>query len=185
LDKPVAHYLGRLLDIFVIPLAPRSWRLGLQYLKHVFLLSWEPEVRLIGKLVAGSSGMAVDVGANMGLWTYAMVRSKRFGSVLAVEPNRALTHCLQDANMDNVHILHKAISDRSGAEILRIPKTKTMLLTGWATLEKRVDIDVEGYEECSIEAGCRIDKDRCRGPRVESIGGGKGVLCCKQAGLHH
>ena len=79
------HVIGRAVDVCLTPLVPKSSLLAIQYFKNVFLLGWEPEVRHI-KSYSRKSTMAVDIGANMGLWSYAMAKSGMFEKVLAFEP---------------------------------------------------------------------------------------------------
>lgn len=115
------HYAGRLIDIFVVSFVPKSTRLRLQYMKYVWLFGWEPEIKHI-KGYARSGDLAIDIGANFGLWSYAMVKSGMFGKVLAFEPNPSLTGDLQNAGFENLTVMHKAVSNVAGTSCLRIPK---------------------------------------------------------------
>ena len=134
--KKWKHYAGRVVDRFVVPLVPPSYRLALQYRKHTMLFGWEPEVEHI-KDYARNGALAIDVGANMGLWSYAMVKSGMFAEVLAFEPNPALTSDLQNAAFENLTVIHQAVSSEPGMSQLKIPKQGKVLLTGWASLENQ------------------------------------------------
>lgn len=90
MNSRLAHYAGRVFDKAIVPLTPARFRLGLQYRRHVQFSGWEPEVQRI-RSFARPGKVAIDVGANIGLWTYAMVHSQLFKSVVAFEPNRALS----------------------------------------------------------------------------------------------
>jgi len=149
------HYTGRVVDRFVAPLIPPSYRLALQYQKFVLLLGWEPEVRHI-KDYASRCALAIDVGANMGLWSYAMAKSGMFENVLAFEPNPTLISDLQHAEFKNVTVIHKAVSSAPGTSHLKIPKQGDMLLTGWASLENQIDVDTDEYQEIVVET-IRLD----------------------------
>ena len=116
----IRRYAGRLIDYFCAFL-PQRYRLRLQYWKFVVLLEWEPEIRHIKEYV-NEGQLAIDVGANIGLWTYALAKTGLFKQIIAFEPNSALTSDLQNASINGVVIIHKAISNVSGESVLRIPK---------------------------------------------------------------
>lgn len=65
------------------------------------------------------SGVAVDVGANIGNHTLWFAR--RFARVVAVEPNPVCTHLLQASllmnGVDNVHLLALGLSDAAGERL--------------------------------------------------------------------
>ena len=149
------HYAGRIVDICVIPLVPPSFRLAIQYLKYTAILGWEPEVKCI-QSYARKSTMAIDVGANMGLWTYAMAKSGLFEKVVAFEPNRSLTGDLSNAEFENVTVSHVAVSDKAGTGTLRIPKKGAFFLSGWASLEDQLDLDPDAVQEMAVET-VRLD----------------------------
>ena len=117
MHRKVKHYIGRLIDILIVPLVPKKYKLMLQYKKHSAFLGWEPETQHI-KDYARAGALAVDIGGNMGLWTYAMVKSNMFKEVLVFEPNSALTGDLANAGFDNVKIIHKAVSSVAGRSCL-------------------------------------------------------------------
>lgn len=149
------HLTGRIIDKIVVPFTPKSWRLTLQYQKHVLFFGWEPEVRKI-KDFARTAPLAVDVGANIGLWTYAMVKSGLFEHVVALEPNWTLTDDLQKSRLPHLTVLHKAASGAPGTSHLRIPKQGRALLSGWASLEPQSDSGVEEFEEILVQT-VRLD----------------------------
>lgn len=153
--KQLKHYVGRFVDGFVAPVIAPSYRLSLQYQKYVLLLGWEPEVRHI-KDYASESALAIDVGANMGLWSYAMAKSGMFEKVLAFEPNPTLTGDLKRAGFKNVTVIHKAVSSAPGTSHLKIPKQGDVLLSGWASLENQIDIDTDEFQELLVET-VRLD----------------------------
>ena len=150
------HYMGRLIDLVLIPIIPKKYRLMAQFYKNVTLLEWEPEVRYITKF-ARAGGLAVDIGGNLGLWTYAMVKSKMFEGVLVFEPNSAMTSDLKNAGFDNVTIAHKAVSSINGLSRLRIPIHCNVALNGWASLENQIDIDTNEFQELNVET-IRLDE---------------------------
>jgi len=135
--KDWRHYLGRGLDRWVLPHVPKRKRLAANYYRYA-ISGWEPEVRRIRAYAR--PGLAVDVGANMGLWTYAMASFGLFRQVFAFEPNRALTADLRNAGFSQVTVIHQALSSVSGKAVLRTPRLGGMLLNGWASLEDRIDV---------------------------------------------
>lgn len=153
--KKWKHYAGRVVDRLVAPLIPPSYRLAMQYQKHTMLLGWEPEIQHIQNY-ARRSALAIDVGANMGLWTYAMGKSGMFKKVLAFEPNPTLTGDLSNAGFNNVTVFYKAVSSEPGVSHLRIPKQGKLLLSGWASLENQIDLDADDFQEMVVET-IRLD----------------------------
>ena len=155
MNNKIRHYAVRLIDIFVMPLVPHKYRLLIQYKKYSMLLGWEPETKHINDY-ARAGALAVDVGGNKGLWSYAMTKSNMFKEVLVFEPNPALTGDLESAGFDNVTIIHKALSSVAGVNRLRIPIQGKQLLDGWASLENVIDVDTDEFQELSVET-IRLD----------------------------
>lgn len=148
------------------------------------LKSHEPEVALVSQLLP-SGGVAVDVGANEGLWVYHF--QKIASEVIAFEPSCALANNLQRKSADNVRVERIALSNEPGTAKLRFPQKQR----AWGTIEAtnrlhrtdrkvisqsvdvrtldsyelpRVDlikIDVEGHEFSVLE-GAGETLERCR-----------------------
>lgn len=116
-------------------------------------------------------GVAVDVGAHVGLWS--RVLAHEFAKVLAIEPVPAHLECLRRnvADLDNVEILEAAVTDRNNSTVdiileggntgnSRVCDLNQTMLPGTRTLPcmaialdalqlEAVDllkVDVEGYE---------------------------------------
>lgn len=92
------HIAGRLIDKLIAPAIPKRHRLWLQFMRYTKLSGWEPEALHI-KEFAPRGAKALDVGANMGLWSYAMSKSGKFDEIIAFEPNQMLTDNLQHADL--------------------------------------------------------------------------------------
>jgi FkbM family methyltransferase len=150
------HYAGRCVDRFITPLTPVSKRLPLQYHKHT-LLGYEPEISRL-RQYAPSGGIAVDAGANIGLWTYAMASAGIFDAVLAFEPNGDLTGDLVSAQLPSVRVIHKALSNTRGVRHLHIPRRDGVVLLGWASLEDDVALDLENCQDIQVETA-RLDDE--------------------------
>ncbi len=130
---------------------------------------------------------AIDVGANMGLYSYLMAKYSK--QVIAFEPNTELWPVLRRLMGRNFRLEAAALSDRSAKVIFRVDPTNT----GVSTIEGKnqltcvkdnsvvvsreieartldsfdlpsismIKIDVEGHEE-SVVSGARATIDRFR-----------------------
>jgi FkbM family methyltransferase len=90
-------------------------RIHLQAIDHY--LNGEPELRLL-RQVCSRERAAVDIGANIGTYTYFLRRLA--SEVYAYEPNPVLAARLQGLFPD-VHVRSVALSDRRGRAQLQIP----------------------------------------------------------------
>jgi FkbM family methyltransferase len=164
--------------IFVRTMPQKFFELQMRRKSH------EPEVALVSRLLP-PGGVAVDVGANEGLWVYHF--QKVAAEVIAFEPSHALADNLERKSADNVRVERIALSNASGTATLRFPRKQR----AWGTIEKanglhrtdhevlsqivnvrtldsyelpRVDlikIDVEGHEYSVLE-GARDTLERCQ-----------------------
>jgi len=137
---------------------------------------------------------ALDIGANVGVWTEAM---RRCGAhVHAFEPNPKLFGMLRAGAASRGVTLHDvALSDRSGEAVLMVPRSRRGYSNQGATLSARkigdrefgavtvatrrlddlglqdvgfVKIDVEGHER-EVIAGAQATIARCRPTIVVEI----------------
>jgi len=143
----IPRLILRFLDKHVISLSPKKYRLLCSYIRYVYLSRYEPEIKHINKFIDGS-GIALDIGANRGLWTYAL--SNNFHQVIAFEPNPNVTNDLLNAGLDNVLLIHKALSDLTKEEILHIPNKGGIEMSGWASLEEKFDIEIDYIKEIKV-----------------------------------
>lgn len=94
---------------------PPKILLHLQAADH--FLNGEPELRLIRHMCRAGKA-SVDIGANIGIYTYFM---RRYSSrVYAYEPNPGLAKRLQ-ALFPDVVVRQVAVSNRSGTLVLQVP----------------------------------------------------------------
>jgi len=132
-----------------------------------------PELRLIETL-ADPQRVALDVGANLGLYTYFLARACRH--VYAFEPNPNPLRALRHVADRNVTVLATALSDESGEAELAVPRGRKGWTNNGAALDRhfpgrsitlrvpcrRIDdlgiadigfikIDVEGHEWAVLE----------------------------------
>ena len=137
---------------------------------------------------------ALDIGANVGVWTEAM---RRCGAhVHAFEPNPKLFAMLRAGAASRGVTLHDvALSDRTGDAVLMVPRSRRGYSNQGATLSARkigdrefgavtvatgrlddldlhdvgfVKIDVEGHER-EVIAGAQETIDRCRPTMIVEI----------------
>jgi FkbM family methyltransferase len=142
----------------------------------------EPEMGILEHLVA-PDGVAVDVGANNGLYTYSLV--SLCTHVHAFEPLPMCQEVIAAWGHERVTLHRVALSDHQGELELRIPLIDGVPSTGWATFGPLdcehqnisvpvmpldaldldrvsfVKIDVEGHES-SVIAGARATLERDR-----------------------
>lgn len=90
--------------------------------------------------------MSLDIGANLGLFTYFMSRSSK--KVYAFEPNPYPLKHLKYVVDRNVEIVPIAIGNKDGTEKLRIPKTRKGWTSNGASIAK---IDIREGIEYSVE----------------------------------
>jgi len=125
------HIIVRIARKLLGPIVPKSARLPLHY--WIFLLDGviEPELRHI-KALCKERGVAIDVGANIGLYSYRMARI--FSKVYAFEINEGVAADLGAYNSKNIEIIHSGLSSEEGDLTLYIPVSKGIALHGWASL---------------------------------------------------
>ncbi len=82
----------------------------------------EPELAVLGTLLRPGDGMAIDVGANRGIYSYAL--SKLCSRVLAFEPNPDLARFARRKLPSNVEVVQIALGAEGGFDVLQIPVGK-------------------------------------------------------------
>lgn len=92
---------------------------------------FEPELSHLKSLVDGG-GVAVDVGANLGLYTYRL--SQLATHVYAFEINQDVTKDLKSYEAKNVTLINRGLSSREGMARLYIPVFRGFALNGWGSL---------------------------------------------------
>lgn len=109
------------------------WRLPFEYYVHVLDGMREPELKYLSK-ICRATGTAVDVGANVGYYTFVMAH--RFERVYAFEVNPDVSEPIRRSGLENVHLVDEGLSSSSGKSVLHIPVVDALPLTGWASLER-------------------------------------------------
>lgn len=152
--KP-SRFLFRFLRKAVIPNLPARWRLPVQFWSHTRLATLEPEMRYLD-LLSEKRTTAIDVGANIGLYSFAF--SRLFKKVHAFEINPSHSRDLVAYGAKNVEIHQMGLSNRSGDAVLYTPIHPTGLrLESWASLEPSNCPEACRLEECRVRV-CRLDE---------------------------
>jgi len=100
--------------------------------RHTMLWPCEQEMVAARQFLAPDQ-VAIDVGANVGLFTAVLARrSKR---VIAFEPNPACAHHLIAVAPRNCEIIAKAVSDTEGMTMLRVPVHEGIPMHALSTIE--------------------------------------------------
>ena len=101
-----------------IPFTVSGLHHRLRVFRHVVLRKGEPELRLLpGQF--GSLDVAIDVGANNGVYSEVLSRLAR--TVITLEPNARCAAWLKRVLKPNCIVVQKAASDRCAEEVLRVP----------------------------------------------------------------
>jgi FkbM family methyltransferase len=77
--------------------------------------------------------IAVDVGANVGLFTAVLARRSK--KVIAFEPNPSCAAHLKEVALRNCEVIAKAVSDSGGKTVLRVPVYQGIPMHALATIE--------------------------------------------------
>jgi FkbM family methyltransferase len=120
----------------ISPHLPGSWELPVRATADI----WddvESEVRHL-KEIGPCSGIALDVGANYGLYSFALAR--HYSSVISFEPNVLASQPLRAWRNERVVLHAIALSDCAEMAPLHIPLVNGKELAGWASLgQPRID----------------------------------------------
>tara|TARA_B100000029_G_scaffold494445_1_gene558189 strand:- start:321 stop:1151 length:831 start_codon:yes stop_codon:yes gene_type:complete len=97
-----------------------------KYRAYKYAKKITPELNIIHK-ISNKDKVSLDVGANLGLFTYFMSRSSK--KVYAFEPNPYPLRNLKHVVDKNVEIVPIAIGNKDGKEKIKIPKNRK----GWSS----------------------------------------------------
>jgi FkbM family methyltransferase len=85
---------------------------------HTTFSPFEREIRLLPRFLDDEK-IAIDVGANVGVFTTLMARHSR--KVLAFEPHPSCAAQLRKLHLRNCDVIESALSERDGTAVLRVP----------------------------------------------------------------
>lgn len=104
-------------------------------------LKGEKELRFL-KFLVNREKNSIDVGANMGVYTYYLSKYSRH--VYAFEPNPKMLRYLRTWKKPNITIYDLGLSNNSGEAVLRIPVAKGSFSNQHGTLSEAVPLDAYG-----------------------------------------
>jgi FkbM family methyltransferase len=129
----VSRFLFRAVVAGVLPVTPRRWRLPVFYFAQTRLNPVEPEIARLSRVVPAGC-VAIDVGANAGLYSYGLSRICR--EVHSFEINPEHSRMLRDFAASNVELHGIGLSRSSGEMTLHTPvHAGGKVLESWASLE--------------------------------------------------
>lgn len=117
----------------ICPTLPRRNRLPFIYWLYHFAGFVEPELRHLEALCPARDA-AIDVGANIGLFSYRLARI--FRKVYAFEINDELLVDLAAYNPGNIEIVSTGLSSTDSETTLYIPVCRNLPLSGWGSLSR-------------------------------------------------
>jgi FkbM family methyltransferase len=115
-----------------LAVVPSAARLRAAHFFYLRSRTAEPEIRFVSRFVDPARD-AVDVGANIGLYTLQLSKIAR--AVHAFEPNPMVRATLSAAELRNVKIYPVALSSRAGSSTFYIPLAEYGAIHGWGSLE--------------------------------------------------
>lgn len=165
-------------------LFPLRWRLPLRYRAQQMLRGLEPEIGLLPALIgSGPNGIALDVGANVGIYTYALARLGIRVHALEPQPSccdvieawastsrhagTVTIHNVAAGAEEGVLTLHvpliggsevrtRASFDRPSGDYIETP-VRVVTLDGLATRGVSfIKIDVEGHELAVLQGATQL-----------------------------
>jgi FkbM family methyltransferase len=108
--------------------------------RHTIL--WPTEWEMVAaRQFLSPDKIAVDVGANVGLFTSVLARRSK--KVIAFEPNPACARHLSQVMPRNCEIVAKAVSDKDGTTTLRVPVSQGIAMDALSTIEAANRFDTE------------------------------------------
>lgn len=117
---------------------------------YKYMYRIDPEMGLL-KFIVDPARIALDVGANLGLFTYLLARYAPH--VYAFEPNPQPLRILKSVADSNVTVVEMAISDRTGEAGLVVPRRRK----GWSNNGARIEQKERG-DSATVTVPCsRID----------------------------
>jgi FkbM family methyltransferase len=150
---------------------------GRYALQHLLGFS-EAELELLPKLVRPGS-MAIDVGANTGIYSYYLHRLGQ--RVRAFEPNPRLARLLEEAKFPGVEVINAGLSDTPGKALLHIPVIRGRRYATRASLMRpsdaceTVEVDVATLDSFAFENVGLIKID-VEGNELRVLAGGRATI---------
>lgn len=129
---------------FLDRLFPVRWRLPLRYRGQFILRALEPEIALLPHLLREARGRtALDVGANVGIYTYALARAGM--EVHAFEPQPACSAVIAAwaSGRKDIHVHPVGVGAEAGGLVLHTPVVGRRAVTTRASFDRVGPGDLE------------------------------------------
>lgn len=128
---------------------PMLWLVYLHKSQILPIRSWpcENELRYLDKIPHGSKAIALDIGANIGSYSFAFSTRLGFSRIYAVEPDPSLHDFL--IRIPKVILIDDAMSDRESKALLSVPIIEGKPLKSRSTLNRETLAtfsEIESYE---------------------------------------
>lgn len=150
-----SRLLTRNTKLALFALVPKRLQLPLYYWLHLHESYCENELKYLNEFCKGTK-VAVDVGANVGFYSYAL--SKKFCKTYAFEVNSKLINYLKFYNSANIEVINKGLSSRSGNATLYIPiRSDGYAVSGYASLQPNNYPEAAEHQEINVSL-CTLDE---------------------------
>lgn len=153
---------------------PKRYKLPLAYYNLKRSGHLEPEMAILPDLV-GMGELALDIGANIGLFSYVLAKLCR--QVIAFEPNPECASVLRAYGAPNVRVENSGLSTEPGTLELHIPVLDGHSTTAFASFaqtygnEKKVTVPVKRLDDYGF-TGVSFVKIDVEGFETEVLAGG-------------
>ncbi|MGH3851413.1 MAG: FkbM family methyltransferase, partial [Pseudonocardiaceae bacterium] len=158
----------------MIRMVPKSLELPARYQYNKFLGRLERETEIIETIVTNTR-RCVDIGANVGLYTYRF--SRLFQQVESFEPIPRCAQIIASSELKNVNLHRVALSSRLGHAMLQIPVTGGPGATAMASLSNQFqNAELLAVELRTLDSFCFTEVDLVKidveGHELEVLNGG-------------
>jgi FkbM family methyltransferase len=126
-----SRFAAKVAKKLIYPLLPDKARLPFNYRLHLIAGTIEPELQNI-RAICKEGGTAIDVGANIGLYSYRMARI--FSKVYSFEINAGIAADLVAYQSSKIEVVHCGLSTDERDVTLYVPVSKGVVLNGWASI---------------------------------------------------
>jgi len=125
-------------------------------------------LRTLAKQVGGRHLVAIDVGANDGL--YSFVLSRYFGNVIVIEPNPICVQYLRNVLPRNCLIVDVAVSNVQGVADLTIPRLDGVSAATRGTISTSNPISMNADSTCGISVATQTLDELIKDQRSKVFG---------------
>jgi FkbM family methyltransferase len=177
------NLIAKLLRRGVLPILPSQLQLPFTLWMHINFEDAEAELVHLVKIVS-RGGVAIDVGANIGLYSLSLARYCK--KVYAFEINPETSQMLKDCKNPKIEVINSGLSNHESNAILYTPvQPNGLVLIGWASLQpgncpgitdhKETHVNLRTLDSFSIQE-CSFLKIDVEGHEIEVLEGAMETL---------